>query len=203
MGSITGLFLKGLATLLPLVVTVFVVVWLATGSERFFSSLLKPHISEWYFPGLGLAITVVMVLLVGILAQAYLFRRLVGLFEGLFLRIPLLKTIYASVQDLMEFVQQTRRRQGQQVVMVEVSLGDFHAKVMGFVTRDDYTGLPEAVGGSDEVTVYLPMSYQIGGYALVIPRDRITPVDMSIEQGMRYAVTAGLTTSGIRRGSGS
>ncbi|TVR15317.1 MAG: DUF502 domain-containing protein [Planctomycetota bacterium] len=199
MGSITGWFLKGLATILPLAVTVGIIVWLARGSERFFSGLLQPHLEEWYFPGLGLAITVLLVLLVGILAQAYLFRRLVAVFEGLFLRIPLIKTIYSSVQDLMEFIQETRQRKGQQVVMVEISLGDYQAKIMGFVTRDDYSGLPEAVGGDDMVTVYLPMSYQIGGYAVVIPRDRITPVDMSIEQGMRYAVTAGLTTSGIRK----
>lgn len=197
MSTLTGLFFKGLAALLPMAVTIGLLAWLGTSSEQLFAGLLKPYLGDHYIPGIGIVITVVMVFITGILMQAYLIRRLVQLGEMIMKRIPIVRTIYTSVQDLMDFIQRTNQRQGKQVVMVDIPLGDYKAQVMGFITRDEYEGLPAGIGGTDMVSVYMPMSYQIGGYTLTIPRDRVTPVDLTIEQGMRYAVTGGLTTSGM------
>ncbi|TVR43618.1 MAG: DUF502 domain-containing protein [Planctomycetota bacterium] len=197
MKAISAIFFKGLAAVLPAVVTIGILVWLGMTSERWVGGIFRHYLGDWYLPGMGLIFTVLGIFLVGLLVQAYLVRQLFAVGEGLLSRIPLVKTIYSSVQDLMSFIARSRDNEGQKVVMVEISFGDFTGKFMGFITREDYTNLPEGIGGDDCVTVYLPMSYQIGGYAIVIPRSRITPLDLSVEAGMRYAITAGVTTSGM------
>ena len=65
-------------------------------------------------------------------------------------------------------------------------------RLMGFVTRDHFSDLPGGVANEGDVAVYLPMSYQIGGYTVFMPRSQITPVDMSRERAMRFVLTAGL-----------
>ena len=75
--------------------------------------------------------------------------------------------------------------------MVLARFADVHA--IGFVTREDVPVALEAHGGRDLVTVYFPMSYAFGGYTLYLPRDRVHPLDISVEDAMRLAITAGLT----------
>ena len=65
---------------------------------------------------------------------------------------------------------------------------------MGLVTRKQFADLREGIGEEGEVAVYFPMSYQIGGFTLIMPKDRIQPVDMTMDQAMRFALTAGVTS---------
>ena len=66
--------------------------------------------------------------------------------------------------------------------------------MIGFVTQTDGHRLTEDLaGGKDRVAVYVQMSYQIGGFAFFLPRNRITPVDMDAEQAMRFVLTAGMS----------
>jgi uncharacterized membrane protein len=71
-------------------------------------------------------------------------------------------------------------------------------QAIGFVTREDVPSVLHAHGGRDWVTVYFPMSYAFGGYTIYLPRDRIAPLDISVEDAMRLAITAGLTAAGSR-----
>ncbi len=66
-------------------------------------------------------------------------------------------------------------------------------KLLGLVTRQSFEDTPAGMGDEHSVAVYLPMSYQIGGFTLILPRDQIEPIDMSIEDGLRFALTAGVT----------
>jgi uncharacterized membrane protein len=66
--------------------------------------------------------------------------------------------------------------------------------LIGFITREDFKDLPKNLGDKDKVAVYLPMSYQVGGFMVIVPKSRITIVDMSIEEAMKFALTAGLST---------
>ena len=72
-------------------------------------------------------------------------------------------------------------------------------KLLGFVTRDEFTDLPPGIGTSSEIAVYLPMSYQVGGYTVVLPRQAVKPIDMSREDAMKFILTAGLKTAGDPR----
>ena len=104
-------------------------------------------------------------------------------------RIPLVKTIYGGIRDLMGFFQGRSKESGPgNVVVVNVS----GMKLLGFVTREDFRSLPSGIGEEGDVGVYLPMSYQIGGFTIFVPRSTLTAVDMSVEDAMRFTMTAGM-----------
>jgi uncharacterized membrane protein len=190
------LSLRGLAAVLPLGLTLYIVWWMGSSAESAMGAVIRYILPEGsYWPGMGLVAGVGLVLGAGVLTQAWLVRRLFKFGEDLLNKIPLVKTLYGSVRDLMNFFAGPEKTGIEQVVMVELSKGG--PRLLGFVTRDDAAGLPGgAASNTDRIAVYLPMSYQVGGFMAVVPRTSVTPVDMSIEDGMRYAVTAGLSGPG-------
>jgi uncharacterized membrane protein len=114
------------------------------------------------------------------------------LLSGLAVVLPIIVTVYSSMRDLMSYFRDNDQKKAtDQVAMV--SLGDGRTRLLGMVTRSDLAKLPDGIGSEDEVAVYLPMSYQVGGFTVVVPRSRIEPVDVSFEEGMRLAVTAFVT----------
>jgi len=183
--------LKGLVAILPIGLTVYVVYWLGVTTESLLSGTLKFWLPPGvYRPGLGLAAGFLLLFLVGLLVNAYVVRRVLGLGESLLLRVPVVKTVYASIRDLTALVNtKDRKRELERVVMVKFGPG----RVIGFVTQENAT-LPGFVGAGagDLVAVYLPMSYQIGGYTLYLPRDQIEATDLTVEAAMRIVITGGL-----------
>jgi uncharacterized membrane protein len=194
--SFGKLFLTGLVVLLPVAVTLAFLGWLLRTAESFFGRIIEPLLGSWYFPGMGMALGVVFVTVVGLLAQAYFFRKLIEMSEGLLERIPLVKTVYGGVRDLIGLFHGDGTRRMSKVVRVRLPGTEFH--LIGFVTREDFEGLPRGIAGPQQVAVYLPMSYQIGGYTVIMPRDHVEPIDMSFEDAMRYTVTAGLSSTDAR-----
>lgn len=192
------IFLSGLAAVLPLAITIWLVVWLGRGAENLFGSVVRALFPEWiYFPGLGILCAIGVVMLIGLFMQQWAFTRLVGLGEELIQRIPLVKTLYTGVRDVLDFVSRANKRTDlQRVVLVELEAG---VQTIGFVTDEDAgTALPELYAadgvaeGANLIAVYMPMSCQIGGYTLYLPRDRVRPLDLSVEDAMRVVLTAGV-----------
>ncbi len=190
---ITRTFITGLAAVLPVLVTFALVMWMIGAAETMLGGLLRVLLpGESYRPGMGLVFTVVLIFVTGMLMQAIFFRELVKWLEEQLERIPLIKTVYGAVRDLTGFFSKSEKSRFGQVVMV--SLPNLPFRLLGFVTVDDLA----AVGLSDTpdtVAVYLPMSYQIGGYTILLPRNCLVPVDMSFEDAMRFLITAGLSRS--------
>jgi uncharacterized membrane protein len=185
------IFLTGVLTVLPVLATIYLLIWLFTTAESFLGKPLQWLIPEgFYRAGMGLVVGVLVIFVVGVLMRAYIVRRLFRFTENLLLQLPLIKTIYAALRDFFGLF----AGQDDQVALqvVTVTLPGTGMRLMGFVTRDHFSDLPEGVASEGEVAVYLPMSYQIGGYTLFMPRSQIKPVDMSREQAMRFVLTAGL-----------
>ena len=197
MKQITRTFFTGLAVTLPVVATVYILVWLALATESTLDGLLRfvlPHVA--YFPGMGVVLGVVLVFLVGLLMRAWVVRKIFGWTEALMYRVPLVKTVYGALRDFMNFLSRPQEQGLRQVVLVR--LGDADLRVMGFVTRDDRAGLPPGMSEPGMIMVYLPMSYQIGGYTVLVPRASVQPVDMSFEEAMRFTLTAGLSVPAVK-----
>lgn len=183
------IFLTGLLTVLPIVVTLYFTVWMLTVLERFFGRQVLFLIpDEWYRTGMGLAVAIVVVFLVGVLMHAILFRRLFGWAEKLFLEIPLVRSVYAAMRDLLGLFAQ-HKEPSLQVVSLELP---GNLRLLGFITRADFSDAPPGIASPDEVAVYLPMSYQVGGYTVFVPRSACKPVEMSREEAMKFILTAGL-----------
>ena len=195
MKQLTAIFLKGLAAVLPVVITLWALWWLARTAENVLGGLLRAILPEnWYVPGLGVATGFVVVFVVGILLHAWFVRVLHEFFEKLLEKLPLVKTIYGSVKDLLGFFVGGGDASANQVVAIRFSTGSGQVRVLGFITRETFDDLPRGVGGDNMVAVYVPMSYQIGGFTVMATRDRIEAIDMTTEEALRFAVTAGMTT---------
>lgn len=201
MSKLSGIFLTGLAAILPTAVTLYLLYWVGTSAEALLGGLLQRVLpTGMYIPGLGVVSGIALVFLLGLLLNAYLIRRLWGLVEELMTRIPLVKTVFGASQDLMGLLSPNAQKDMSQSQVVMLPLGDTGYRLLGFVTRQDFSGLPEALGDADTVAVYTPLSYQIGGYTLMVPRSKLTPVDMTFEEAMRYALTGGVSTGRPVRG---
>lgn len=192
------IFLTGLVVLLPVTVTVLFLLWLLRGAESVFGDLIRPLLGSAYFPGLGMLLGAIVVFGVGLLAQVYVVQKVLELGNGLLERIPLVKTIYGGVRDLLALFRGGDRK-FDQVVLVRLPGTDL--RVVGFVTREDFSGLPEALGAGGAIAVYLPMAYTVGGYTVLLPRAQVEPIAMSFEDAMRFAVTAGLSVGEKRDGA--
>jgi uncharacterized membrane protein len=182
----------GLATILPVLITAYLIYWLANSAEKSLGSLIRLILPEgWYWPGMGIAAAIVLIFIVGLLMQAWGVRSLVAWVERIVLKIPFIKTVYGAVRDLIGFITQGKDSGLRQVVAV--TIGDNNIKLIGFVTREDLAGLPKEIGGRNKIAVYLPMSYQLGGYTVIVPRSAVKPVDMSLEEATRFVLTGGVT----------
>jgi len=191
MKKINKKLLAGLATILPLVITVYLLYWLTTSAETLLGSFIKLILPEgWYLPGMGIAAGVILIFLIGLLMQAWMVRTLVSWGERIVFRIPLIKTVYGSVRDLISFVVRGQDAALRQVVAI--TLGEPHITLIGFVTREDLTSFSEEIGGQDMIAVYLPMSYQLGGYTVIVPRSAVQPLDISLEEATRFVLTGGV-----------
>jgi uncharacterized membrane protein len=186
-------FLSGLAVVLPIVVTIAVLAWLVNATEATLGAIVRLFLPEdLYQPGFGLLVSLGLVFAVGVLMEAVYFRRLMRWFEELLNRIPLVKTVYSAVRDLMSLFSKSGSRSFSRVVMVKFP--GTEAGLIGFVTIEDFAGLP-LKPAPETVAVYLPMSYTIGGYTAFLPRAWLTPLDMTLEEAMRFVVTAGMSRS--------
>lgn len=182
--------MNGLKAFIPVVVTFAIVIWVFSNIEAFFGQILKWFIpANYYFDGLGIIVGIILVFVIGILINAWMVNRLYQIADGIVKKIPFIKTIYSSVQDLLDFLEKTQDTQHNQAVIVQYG----KMKLMGFVTRDNFEGLPEALGGPKDVLVYIPMSYNIAGMMVSIPRKYVTPVDLKVNQAMSFILTAGMS----------
>jgi uncharacterized membrane protein len=197
MKQITRTFFTGLAVTLPVVATLYLLYWAVLATESALDGLLRFVLpQEAYFPGQGLALGVVLVFLAGLLMRTWVARKLFAWTEKLMYRLPLVKTVYGALRDFTEFLSRPKTQGAQQVVLVRI--GDTDLRVMGFVTRDDLAGLPPNMSEPGMILVYMPMSYQVGGYTALIPRASVQPVDMSFEEAMRFTLTAGLSVPAVK-----
>lgn len=192
-------FIKGSMVMIPLLVTI----WLLWSALHWLNGLgitaLQYFGIESLFPGMGLAIMLAILLLVGVLFQLNLVSWIYQSFEDALLRFPVIKTLYGAVKDFAAMLDQDKRTNNQPVVLVNLpGLGP----LVGFVTVPE-SKIPPAVQAAHEgkviIGVYLPMSYMVGGYTIFVPKDSVTELDWSFEDAMRFTLTAGVSQSQARR----
>ena len=190
------IFVTGLLTVLPLVLTVYFAVWLLTVMEKFFGKQVKLLLpDDWYRPGMGLVVAVLLIFAVGTLMHAWVFRRLFRRVELLLLRVPLVRSVYSALRELLGLFGDQK---GQALQVVMVSLAD-DTHLLGFITREDCADALKGMDCKGKIAVYLPMSYQVGGYTIFVPQDALTKIDMSREDAMRFILTAGLKSKPVKK----
>lgn len=191
--SISKTLLTGFITLLPVVLTIYLLYWLAVSSEEVMGTVLRWALPKaTYFPGMGMLAGLIVVFIVGLMMKAILVRQLFSFGEKILYQLPLIKTVYRAMRDLFDFFSPKKEGLGQVVAVTYNGM-----EMIGFITQTNQERLPESFREQDKVLVYLPMSYMIGGFTIFISSEHVRPVNMSMEEAMRFALTAGITGKNI------
>jgi uncharacterized membrane protein len=181
-------FLKGLLAFLPIFLTVYTVykfggwlngvsdaalLWLAPGLPR--------------LPGLGIVIGVVAIFVLGVVVSSRLTSWIYNLVESPLRHLPVVKDLYAALKQLITLLGPAEKDAPGQVVRLKHP--DYPLSLVGLVMRSEAETPASGIVGDGLVAVYLPLSYQIGGYTVFVPRAWLTPVEMTVEAAMRSALT--------------
>jgi uncharacterized membrane protein len=189
-------FIAGFFVTVPLVISVAAFVWIF----RIIDGFVAPFYANWLgreVPGLGIVTTALLVLAVGAVATNVIGRRLLQRAEGYLLRVPVFRTIYAPVKQLVVAFSPDNEYGFKRVVLVEEP-GRF---VLGFLTKE-FT-VDRGTGPEPMVAVYVPTNHLYLGDVIVCPRDRASFPDITVEQGIRIFLTGGMALGGrikARRG---
>ncbi len=195
MKRITLYFFRGLLTVLPLGLTIYIIYFFIAASEKYVSTLIQPLLGTLYFPGIGLLITIACIIALGILISQPFLYKIFGLLELPFTNIPVVKNVYTSIKSFAEYFSEDNSKKNNQVVIVTIPDSDIN--LVGLVTRESI----DELGPFDNnmVAVYVPMSYMVGGYTIFIPKKLIRPINMSVEEAMKNSLLAWLTKTDKRR----
>lgn len=181
-----GYFFRGLLLVVPITVIAYVVYRLFV----FLDKLIPTEV-----PGLGILTLIVGITALGYLGSSFIAEPIVKWANGLLDRVPLLKTIYTAITDLLSaFVGQ--KKSFSRPVLVRLSK-DIEILKPGFITTDDLEAL-HIPGG--KVAVYLPHSYNFSGNVFIVPAEHVTPVDANKAEFMKFIVSGGVTEMGRHSG---
>lgn len=188
MKRISQYFFRGLIAFLPIALTVYVLILFVTWIEGLAMALIHPIVGDFYLPGLGIALGALLIVALGVLISLPIPSRLLSWVELPFTNLPVVKSIYSSLKNFADYFA-PHEQDAQQVVLLKMPGNELG--IIGLVTRQSMKGLPRGIGElQDQVAVYLPMGYMIGGYTVFVPRSWTVPVDMSVEEAMRMALIA-------------
>lgn len=191
MKKIASYFFQGLLYLVPIIVTIYVIVfafnWI-DGLLRDLEVFNEGSLSKYSFPGLGVIIILGSVTLAGFLGQRFISRPIIASLERLFNRAPFIKIIYSSVKELLSaFV--GKERKFEQPVLVKLDENSV-VRRLGFITATDLTHL----GIKEEyIAVYLPSSYGLLGELLIVPNANVELIHAHSAEIMKFIVSGGVS----------
>ncbi len=189
MKTINKIFFRGLITLLPIAVTIYILYSAVIILENLLGGLLS-RVLPTYVPGLGLLMILIVIFLFGLLLNNFITAKFLTDFERHLSEVPFIKAIYPPLRDLMNLFSKGNGNGMKSVVLVDMG----PVKAMGLITRENLYDLALPADASHRVAVYIPLSYGLGGFTFLVARDKIQKVDIPIEKAMSLAITGWVKT---------
>jgi len=183
-------FIAGFFVTVPLVISIAALVWIF-GIIDDFTAPLATRLVGRAAPGVGILIMVLFVLAVGAVATNVIGRRILGRAEQLLTRVPVFKTIYSPVRQLVAAFSPDNEYGFKRVVMVE---DERRGLVMGFLTKE-FT-VDRGKGPEQLIAIYVPTNHLYLGDIVLYPRARAFYPDVTVEEGIRIFLTGGMSLPG-------
>jgi len=177
MRTLTRSFAQGLLVLAQIAITIWVVIFTVTTLDDWLDTGI---------PGLGIVIAAIGITIIGYLTGNVVGNKLLEWLEAGMQRVPLIRILYNALRDLFGAFVGTQRKFDKPVA-VEVNRDGL--KVLGFLTAERFDD-PQLAG---HVSVYLPESYNFAGNLIVVPRERVHPLDADGAEFMAFIVSGGVT----------
>lgn len=191
MKPISKTFFKGLIAIIPLTLTLYLLFWLASTAEFALGNIFKFFLPDtWYIHGFGFVLGLVVVFFFGSFLNSETFRSLFSLFEEMVNQIPIVKSIYSAIRDFSALFSSGKHGKFKQVVLVKVPHGN--GQQIGFITVSDFEKISHTLIADDQIAVFLPFSYQMGGNTVIMSRENVLEIDLSVEDALRFIATAGV-----------
>lgn len=189
-------FVAGVATLFPVTVTVFLIWQIFKFTDGFLGRSLGFQI-----PGLGLLVTVLIILAVGVLSVHFFGRVMFRTIEAWLSRLPLIKTVYPPVKQLADFLFKEGARQSAFRRVVLVPYPRPGAYSVAFVTNEARTS---ATGRSQVLlTLLIPNPPSpFTGPIIFVPEEDVVPLDLSVEDAVKLIVSGGVVASPLQAATG-
>lgn len=187
---IFGYFIRGVFLVVPITLIVYVIFSLFTFLDELLPTIF-PQLAE--MPGLGLISLILGITFLGYLGSSFIAEPIYARANKLLDRVPLIKTIYTAITDLLSaFVGQ--KKSFSKPVLVKMNKSADVEKI-GFITAEDLSRLQI---GSGKIAVYLPHSYAFSGNLFIVPIENVTPIEGSTPEIMKFIVSGGVTEVGER-----
>jgi uncharacterized membrane protein len=186
-------FIAGFFVTVPLVISVAALVWIF----RFIDDLMRPFFDALIgrpIPGLGLLTTALVVLLVGTIATNVIGKRVLQRAESYLTRVPVFRTIYAPVKQLVVAFSPDNEHGFKRVALVEDAS---RGHVLGFLTKE-FT-VDRGRGPETLFAVYVPTNHLYLGDVIICAPDRVVFPEITVEQGIRIFLTGGMALPGRMR----
>jgi len=179
-------FIAGFFVMVPLFISVAALVWLFTVVDGLTTPLYDRFLGR-RIPGLGTITTLVVIVLVGAVARNVIGRRILLRTEGWLLKVPVFRTIYAPVKQLIAAFSPDNASGFKRVVLVEDPRRGY---ALGFLTRE-FT-VDRGRGPEELLAVYVPTNNLYLGDVVICERDRALFPDITVEEGIRILLTGGM-----------
>jgi uncharacterized membrane protein len=185
-------FVTGFFVLVPLVVSIVALIWVFRVVDGFTAPLFERYFRDYHGrevpPGLGIVMTAVLILLVGVVATNVLGKRVLQRAEGYLLRIPVFRTVYAPVKQLVLAFSPDNEYGFKRVVMIR---SESRGYILGFLTKE--FSIQSAGQTESLIAVYVPTNHLYLGDVVICRREHAFFPDLSVEEGIRVFLTGGMT----------
>lgn len=183
------LLVAGLVVLAPVALTAFVLYQLFRLIDGVFEPLFVRLVGT-HLPGIGVLLTLLVVLILGWLSTSFFGRRLIRVAERLMARVPIGRSVYSASKSVLEILAERQTDAFKRVVMIEYPRKGLYS--IAFVTgKVDWTRLSPEV--ADARTVFLPTTPNpTSGYLLLVPVSEIIDLPISVEEGVRLVISGGI-----------
>lgn len=191
-------FITGLLVLVPLAITLWVLNLIISTMDQTLlllpKPLQKPEVFGYNLPGIGLVLTIAVVLVVGVLAHNFVGRQLLWWWEKLLNRIPIVRGIYSSVKQVSDTVLSPSGQAFRKAVLVEFPRSGSWS--VAFLIGTPGLEIEQRLGNSPQ-TVFVPTAPNpTSGYLIIVPPEQITDLDMTVDDALKFVISLGVVLPG-------
>jgi uncharacterized membrane protein len=186
--------IAGLLIWIPLGITFLVIRAIVSLLDRIW--LLLPPVYQpdnllgFHIPGLGVVLSIVLVVATGMIVANLIGKRIIAVWESLLARIPIVRTLYAGIKQIMEAVLATDAKSFRKVLLIEYPRKGLWS--LAFMTSDNL-GEVQAKSGSNVISVFIPTTPNpTSGFVIMVPVEDVIELDMSIEDGLKMIISMGV-----------
>jgi len=189
--SIRNNFIAGVVVLIPIGITVYLTLFFIKISSQILPKEINPnHYLPYNIPGLEILISIIIISLIGWISLSFLGKKLFDFFENILNKIPILRTIYSAVGQLIETFTKTKNNK-KNVVLIEYPRKGVWA--VGFATKEN-TGEIRKKTGQELINIFVPTTPNpTSGFLLMFPKNEVIYLDISFEEASKFIVSAGST----------